>query len=184
VRTLALVLLAACPGAKQPPTSPGEVHANGHNASIMLTWLVYPAQPDPADPDGMPVAPLELVVGSERIKLKAQLGSLKPYYQAVCPDEEGARGYALETDEVAKITFTEGGAGGYVVKRTPRGLALIEWGQSDGTCPDEETGELAACPRTETEVQMLTTPANVQLSHRIVRVDAAGVQSPFECRLD
>jgi hypothetical protein len=184
VRIVALgLLLAACPAPK-PPVIAGDHHVvHKHNAAITLTWVVHPPVPDPKDPDNLPLYPLDLVVGSERITLKPQLGSLKPYYQSACPN---VTSYSLEEGEVAKIAFTEGGAGGYVVRRTPKGLALFEWADSHNTCTDPETGYAMQCPDThqETEVRVLPAPLNVELLQKLVIVDAAGKQTPYDCSLD
>jgi hypothetical protein len=152
------------------------------DAVVSLTWLVYPLAPDPKDPeDGYPLAPLELVAGDQRIKLAPQLGALYPYHQAVCGDIQVA--FPLGADEVAKITFAEGGEGGYLVKRTPRGLMLVEWSQSHDTCTNAKTGEMEACGK-KTDVQLLAAPANARVVHRLMRVDAAGKQTPFNCKVD
>jgi hypothetical protein len=163
-----------------PPTGP-QNKPSPHAAAFEVTWMVHPFVPDPKDPEGLPLRPLTLVAGTERIELERQLGALEPYNQSVCAGEGRIEQYPLREDEVAKITFYEGGAGGYLVKRTPQGLALIAWGLSDGACEDPETGEVVECKRSEREVRVFAVGPKVHVKESLLVVDATGKQLPIDC---
>jgi hypothetical protein len=150
-------------------------------AAFEVTWIVRPVVPDPKDPEGMPLHPLTLVAGGERIELEPQMGGLLPYNQSTCAGASQIEQYPLRDNEVAKITFYEGGAGGYLIKRTPAGLALIAWGQSDGACENPKTKELDECPRSEREVRVFRTGPTVEVNQRLLIVDKTGKESPIDC---
>jgi hypothetical protein len=164
-----------------PPAPPIPINTEKARPTLELTWLVYPYLRDAKDPGRMPVASLALMVGNERIELKPQTGSIKPHHQSTCHRGAGPHTYPLEADEVAKITFSEGGDGGYLVKRAPDGLVLMEWEQTPLACLDEKTNQPKDCPRREFGERVLNAPTNLEIVQRLIQVDAAGTQKPFPC---
>lgn len=149
-------------------------------AAFEVTWIVHPLVPDPKEPDTL-LYPLTLVAGGDRIELEPQLGGLKPYNQSVCSGKAQVDQYPLADGEVAKITFFEGGAGGYLVKRSRKGLVLIAWNQSDGLCEDPKTHEPAPCPRSERQVREFVVGPAVEVTQQLFVVDKSGKQSPIDC---
>ncbi len=145
-------------------------------APVQLTWVVHASVTNDDDYK----QPLELEVTSagkaKTIALKPQIGALYTYNQIAC--KTGA--YPLEKNEVAKITFYEGGAGGYFVRRKGNAYELVDWFLTDGACEDKK-GNFTACPRQEKRVQTLDVPANAELVDTIVQVDATGKRKPFDC---
>jgi hypothetical protein len=141
---------------------------------LELAWLVSTELvPDKRYPDWQD-APLDLVatIGgvSRHAVLAPQFGGLKPLNQSAC----GGNAYPLEKTEVAKITFYEGGAGGYFVRR--KGADVLEvgtWDQGDGL------GD----PRHETSVLRMHVPAKLKIHQAIFEVDAKGTRTPFDCSM-
>ena len=90
--------------------------------------------------------------------------------------------YPLEKGELAKITFYEGGAGGYFLRRAGNFLTIFEWSQTDGACPGAND-ELVACPRSVEQVGKIRVKAKVgaTIVEEILMVDDKGVRSPFDC---
>lgn len=122
--------------------------------------------------------PLTLEIrGGRTIELEPQMGSLFPFNQSVCK----STAYPLEPGELAKITFYEGGAGGYVVRRKGDGLELVAWSQADGACADESTGDPVACPPMYERVQMIDAVPNARVEETIVELDAAGMRTVMSC---
>ena len=146
---------------------------------LQLTWLVSPVVAK--NPDDYPLAPLTLTatIGgvTRRFKLKPQMGSFKPYNQAVCE----TTAYPRKRDEVAKITFYEGGAGGYFVRRAGAdGLAIVSWDQSDGACEGKH-GEMQECPRRMKPAGQFHIPEGTKIRERIIELDAKGGRHAFTC---
>ncbi|HEX7700918.1 MAG TPA: hypothetical protein VF403_09355, partial [Kofleriaceae bacterium] len=83
-----------------------------------LVWVVSPPLVT-ADPNAMPNQPiaLEVTLGTvtRTITLAPEFGSMKPYNQPMCKKADRVDAYALARGEIAKLTFYEGGAGGYVI---------------------------------------------------------------------
>ena len=125
-----------------------------------------------------PVA-LEITLGkvTRTITLAPDFGALHPYHQSVCPDDA----LALGRGEIAKLTFEEGGFGGYVVARSGDELSVIHWTQEDGACEDKHH-DPTACPRKDKRVVRLHVPANIVLHEQIVEVDDHGARKPFDCK--
>ena len=171
-----LALAVAC----RTPAEPPHNRATPDPPALELTWVVHPADPTEDYPGGYP---LDLVVGTQTIALEKQIGRLVAPFQSVCLDDP-QNPFALAHDEVAKITFEEGGFGGYVVKRSsPRGLALISWSQSDGMCTDA-TDQPTECPRHDKEVRLLDVPVDVKVRQHLVMIDNTGKQTPFDCKAE
>jgi hypothetical protein len=145
---------------------------------VELTWVIHPSK---AKGDEYPKQPLDLeikVAGKTKtIKLAPQMGALTPYNQALC--KTGA--YPYEPGEIAKITFYEGGAGGYFIRYTKPGYELVDWGQTDGACPDGKGG-VTVCPRSEKFVQTLDLPADGKFVESIVEIDGAGKRHTLSCK--
>lgn len=155
-------------------------------STVELTWVVSPAIPNPKHPkDGPPLHPLTLMVGTQRIVLKPQLGALYAHHQSVCATVAKAAGYGqLGPDEVAKITFAEGGEGGYLVRKTKAGFELVAWEQAHALCKDPRTGRLDGCPPTRKLVRRLNLPPNAKLVEKLVHADRVGKRTPFDCTAD
>lgn len=149
---------------------------------MKLTWVVgRPTIPHPTY-EGVMLQPLTLEIGTEagvrKVELKPQMGSLFPFNQSVC----SSTAYPLAAGELAKITFYEGGAGGYVVRRGEGGgLELVAWSQTDGACADERTGDPITCPPMYERVQTIEAADNARVEETIVEVDATGTRAPMSC---
>jgi len=78
----------------------------------------------------MPFAPayvgvtVTLGTVTRTVTLAPEFGSMKPYNQPMCKKADRVDAYALARGEIAKLTFYEGGAGGYVIKDI-RGVDLV-----------------------------------------------------------
>jgi hypothetical protein len=211
MRALLLVLLTACDAGKKPaPTPPSppagsasiiadaapvatidagttapdaavvDVPAAGPD-DIGLTWVVYPPSvPMKRDPQILqqPVT-LEITAGgaTKATKLAPQFGGLQPYNQSACKGDA----YPLAKGELAKLTFYEGGAGGYIVRRKGDALVVYSWAQTDGLCGTVEKPE--ECPRNEKQVASVAAQAKsgAKIVERIVEVDDKGARKPFDC---
>ena len=178
-----VLLLCACgstTGARAPITNAAEP-AWPAGDTVHLTWAVWPATvPHPKWPDTV-LAPVELEISignvTRRVKLEPQRGSLFPHNQTVCQ----TTAYPLDPGEVAKITFYEGGAGGYFVRRRqPDQLEIGSWTLSDGACPDAK-GDPVGCPRGEATVSTIQVPASITVQEAIVQVSGSGGRTSFEC---
>ena len=149
---------------------------------IQLTWHVYPpsAPANGEEPSMLQRVWLEVDAGgvTRAWQLPSELGSLQPYNQVVC----GTSGYPLEKGELAKITFYEGGAGGFFVKRAGDVLTVFEWSQTDGAC-EGPNGDLVACPRSVNEVARIpvTAKRGAKVLEEIVEVDDRGDGRPIDC---
>lgn len=175
---IALLGIAAACG--HPATPPANKAAPP--TAIELTWIVHPVDQALVNDQDYPLAPLDLAVGREVIKLKPQMGALNATYQSVCHvEKDRAYAYPLRADEVAKIAFAEGGAGGYLVKRERGRLVLFEWDQGHGVCENEVTKEVEECPVHTVRARELDAPANAQVVQQLIVVDAAGKRSPIDC---
>jgi hypothetical protein len=146
---------------------------------VELTWVVHP--PPKTSKDDYPKQPLDLVIKiggtTKTIKLAPQMGSLKPYNQAMC--KTGA--YPYEVGEIAKITFYEGGAGGYFIRRAKPGFELVDWSLTDGACPNAK-GEPSVCPRHTKLVQRVDLPEDGKFVESIVEIDEAGKRQALSCK--
>lgn len=179
-----LLLLFACGSSGTKPatiTNAAEPAWPVGGDTVHLTWVVSPAiVPHPKWPDTL-LAPVELEVSignvTRRVKLEPQQGSLFPYNQPVCQ----TTAYPLEPGEVAKITFYEGGAGGYFVRRTAQGeLEVGSWSWTDGACAGP-AGDPVACPRGETIVTRIQVLASITVQEAIVTASATGGRTALEC---
>jgi hypothetical protein len=148
-----------------------------------LVWVVSPPIVT-ADPNAMPNQPvaLEVTLGTvtRTIKLAPELGSMKPYNQPMCKQAGRVDAYALGKGEVAKLTFYEGGAGGYVIARSGDELSVIRWSLEDGACEDKHH-QPVGCPRKDKRVARFHVPAGVKLHEQILEVDDKGARHPFDC---
>jgi hypothetical protein len=144
-----------------------------------LVWVVSPPIVT-ADPNAMPNQPvaLEVTLGTvtRTIKLAPEFGSMKPYNQPMCKGDA----YPFARGEVAKLTFYEGGAGGYVIARSGDELSVIRWSLEDGACEDKHH-QPVGCPRKDKRVARLHVPADVKLHEQILEVDDKGARHPFDC---
>jgi hypothetical protein len=157
--------------------------ATNRGDRIELTWLVYPIPP-PADTPANTRSPLALEItigGVTRVQtFPPQLGELSPLNLPLCASAVNLVAYPLARDEVAKITFYEGGAGGFVVKRAGGDvLAVFGWEQSDGAC--EAKGHVTTCPRRDKLVTKLHVPPGLEIRERIFELDAKGARHAFDC---
>ena len=147
--------------------------------AIDVTWLVSPVPAGATTPETTK-APLavELRIGrvTRTIQLVPQLGALTPDNQVVCK----TAAYPLGKHEVAKITFYEGGAGGYLIRRAGGVLSIVDWSLDDGACPDAR-GAPAPCPQHEKVALRLHAP-DVPVHEHIVERDAKGARHAFACR--
>ncbi|HEY4182424.1 MAG TPA: hypothetical protein VGM90_36585 [Kofleriaceae bacterium] len=143
---------------------------------VQLTWVVHASAA--TDENYKQALELEVTTAgkTKTITLKPQVGALYAYNQIACKTDA----YPLGKNEVAKITFYEGGAGGYFVRHKGSAYELVDWFLTDGAC-DDKKGNFVACPRQEKLVQKLAVPANAQLVDRIIEVDLAGQRTPFVC---
>ncbi|HEY4060041.1 MAG TPA: hypothetical protein VGM39_25675 [Kofleriaceae bacterium] len=143
-------------------------------APVQLTWVVHPANGETLESK----VELEVTNGGKTstIKLEPKVGALLSLNEVECK----TAAYPLEKNEVAKITFYEGGADGYLVRRRGSAYELVDWFLTDGGC-DDKHGNITACPRQEKRVQTVAIPAKATLVESIVQVDAAGKRTPFVC---
>jgi hypothetical protein len=178
MKSFVLAAMIASPAAAAPrwvdvPAWPAKA------AAVDVTWLVSPIPPGATTPETTK-APLavELRIGrvTRTIRLAPQLGALAPGNQAVCKTEA----YPLGRHEVAKITFYEGGAGGYLVRRAGGVLSVVAWSLEDGACSDKH-GAPGPCPQHEQVAVRLHAP-DVPIHEHIVELDAAGARHAFACR--
>ncbi len=146
---------------------------------------MHPVDPALKNAQDYPLAPLDLRIDGETLKLEPQMGALQPVRQSVCHvDKE--RGYPdpLGPDEVAKISFFEGGSGGYLVRRVGNRFALLEWSQTDGACNDPKTNDFIPCPIHEKPARTLALPADAEIVQRVILRDATGEETPLDCSRD
>jgi hypothetical protein len=208
MRTVLLLLLVACDAGKKPAPTPPLPPAGSASIvtdaalsadaavdavtivvpgggspphGIAITWLVYPPSvPMKRDPEILeqPVT-LEIMTAGKvhTKKLAPQFGGLQPYNQSACNGDA----YPLQDGELAKLTFYEGGAGGYLVKRTGDTLVVYSWAQSDGLCGTVD--KPVECPRNVKKVADVVAykQASMGVDERIVEIDDKGARKPFDC---
>ena len=154
---------------------------------IEVTWVVGPNVKNPHDPYGdgwgLPLEPvtLELRLGAvtRSIVLAPETGGLRGTNQVICPGSA----YRLDPDELAKLTFYEGGASGYRVTRpSPDVLEIRHWSQSDGACEDPKTHALTACPADDEVVAKLHVPATAKVVGGAIALVDHGKRAPFSCK--
>ncbi len=151
---------------------------------IVITWVVSPPA-GPAKDSELPKQPVTLVITAgggqilEETKLAPEVGALYPYNQAWCHTEPSQ--YPLAKGELAKITFYEGGAGGYVIRRKGDSLVVYSWNQTDGLCGDVD--KPVECPKNEKKVATIVVKAkpDAKVVEQILEVDDKGVRQPFDC---
>lgn len=178
VKLAFVAVLSACSHAPAPPPT----NTPPPPTKLELTWIVHPVDQSLVNDQDYPLAPLDLQLGRDVIKLKPQMGALNATYQSVCHvEKDHPYAYPLLDDEVAKIAFAEGGAGGYLVKRESGRLVLFEWSQGHGLCENAVTKEAEECPVHTVKARELDAPANAQVVQRLIVVDAAGTRSPIDC---
>jgi hypothetical protein len=149
---------------------------------VELTWAVGADRPNPKDPDGLPLRPVDLEVklggATRRISLKPQTGGLSPMNQVMCQTSA----YPLTKGQLAKITFYEGGASGYSVSRpAPTVLRISRWSVTDGACEDPKTHDLTACPVDESAVSTVDIPASAKLVGGAIATMDHGKRVRFSC---
>jgi hypothetical protein len=148
---------------------------------ISIRWFVYPPSvPLRRDPEILqrPVTLEIRTLGAVRTKkLAPQFGALQASNQSACDGDA----YPLQEGELAKLTFYEGGAGGYVVKRTGDVLDVYSWAQSDGLCGTVDKPE--ECPRNLKKIANVVEykQASMGVDERIVEVDEKGARKTFDC---
>lgn len=175
------VLVGGC-GPRSPAPTVGNAAVASASDTVKLVWVVgRPTIPHPTY-EGVMLQPLTLEIatgaGAREVKLEPQMGSLFPFNQSACR----STAYPLAAGELAKITFYEGGAGGYVVRRGDgTKLELVAWSQPDGACADETTGDPVACPPMYERVGTIDAPVNARVEETILEVDAAGARTPMSC---
>ena len=151
------------------------------SGDIGITWVVYPPSvPLRGDPQFLqqPVI-IEVADGGKTTakKLAPQFGALQPYNQSACKGDA----YPLQKREVAKLTFYEGGAGGFLVRREANALVVYTWAQTDGLCGSVD--KPVECPRNVKEVTSVAVTAKpgAKVVESIVEIDEKGVRKPFDC---
>jgi hypothetical protein len=178
MKSLALVLVVAGVAHAEPEWGKGD--------TVELTWVVGPDTKNPVDPYGdgfgLPLRPvvLEARLGgvTRRVELKAETGNLFSYNQIMC--RTGA--YTLTRGELAKLTFYEGGASGYLVKRPqPGALEIHSWWMSDGACEDPKTHQLGACPGEDKVRATLAVPASAKITGGAIVLLEHGKRVPLVC---
>ncbi len=183
VKQLALVLVLVASAAADPVDTPAWPK---DGKIVELTWVVGVDQKNPKDPYGdgfgLPLRPVDLVarVGgvSRTITLPPETGNLTPHNQVMC--RTGA--YPLERGELAKITFYEGGASGYFVKRAkPDLLEIHHWWMTDGACEDPKTHEMTACPGEDIVRASFHVPADAKIAGGGIVTIEHGKQVPVTC---
>jgi hypothetical protein len=149
-----------------------------------LVWVISPVIKTD-DVNAMPNRPvtLEVTLGgvTRAIKLAPDFGALHPLDEPMCANGDQVIAYPLAHGEIAKLTFYEGGAGGYVVKRSGDELSVIHWTLADYACEDKHHHTIA-CPNHDKRVARFHVPANVKLHEQIVEVDDHGERQPFDCK--
>jgi hypothetical protein len=192
MKPLACVMVLVCAGSASaaPPTKPAKQASWADEPAwpedagrLELQWVIGPDRPNPRDPygGGLPLRPVELIVTigrvSRHLTLEPETGSLRSYNQVMC--KTGA--YPLGKAEVGKLTFDEGGASGYAVKRTaPDVLEIHSWAQTDGAC-ESPTGELVACPVADELKRKLHVPAGVKITGGTVFTTEHGKLQKLAC---
>jgi hypothetical protein len=180
MKSLALVLVVA--GVAQADPEPKW----GKGDTVELTWVVGPDTKNPKDPYGegfaLPLRPvvLEARLGgvTRRVELKPETGNLFSYNQIMC--RTGA--YTLGKGELAKLTFYEGGASGYLVKRPrPEQLEIHAWWMSDGACEDPQSHAIDACPGEDKVRATLDIPATAKLTGGAIVLLEHGKRVPLVC---
>ncbi len=177
-----LVAIAGAASADPEPAWPKD------GKVVELSWVVGPDQKNPKDPYGdgfgLPLRPVDLVarIGgvTRTLTLKPETGNLSPYNQVMCRTSA----YPLVRGELAKITFYEGGASGYFVKRPkPDLLEIHHWWMTDGACEDPKTHQFVQCPGEDTVTASLAIPADVKISGGGVVTIEHGKRVPVACEL-
>jgi hypothetical protein len=148
-----------------------------------LRWVLQPAPP--AGEGELPKRPVTLEVEADGITravvLDPQVGELLRDYLPLCTAAGGSNAFPLGKGEVAELTFSEAGYGGFIVKRSGDALTIIRWDLEDGACPGKH-GEPTMCPRRDKQVAKLHVPAKLKLDEAIVEVDAKGNRTPLDCK--
>jgi hypothetical protein len=144
--------------------------------TLEVTWFVHPTKGRNAG--------LEVQIGADakRQKLSTQVGALMPEDQPSCAGQQPTIKYPYDKDEVAKITFSEATAAGYLVRRsgTKGKLELVSWELgSKCTLPDGKTGP---CPRKDKVEGTFDVDAGLAITDRIVIEGGSGRQLAYECR--
>jgi hypothetical protein len=158
----------------------------GDPGDIVIEWLVLePSVPLDRDPQILQqpvklgifvVGPVTPAPGFRPLELPPQFGALQPYNQSACKGDA----YPLKKGELAKLTFYEGGAGGFFVKRKGDTFGVYSWAQTDGLCGDVD--KPVECPRNEKQVASVTLKAKPDAKvHETIYELEKGVRKPFDC---
>lgn len=183
-RTLAVLAVLVAPAAadtKQVEWSDSPAWSeSSKDTRILLLWDVGEVRKS-KDPNALPLRPVDVVLQlgdvTRRIKVPAEYGGLSPYNQVICKTSA----YPLGGNEVAKLTFYEGGAGGYAVERPADDvLEIYHWAQTDGACQNAK-GEMVACPRSHDLVAKLHIPKGVVVGGGAIFTTDGGKQSKLAC---
>ena len=114
---------------------------------------------------------------TRHIALPPETGNLNSYNQVMC--RTGA--YPLGKGELGKLTFYEGGASGYAIRRGAADvLEIHSWSQTDGAC-ESPTHQLVACPVEDKLRARLHVPANVKVTGGAIFLIEHGKQIPIVC---
>src|SRR3954451_17682850 len=129
---LALVAFAATAHADHwidMPAWPKPMPAVAH-----LRWVLQPAPP--ARDGELPKRPVTLELEADGITravvLDPQAGQLLRDYLPLCTAAGGSNAFPLGKGEVAELTFSDAGDGGFIVKRSGDALTVIAWELEDG----------------------------------------------------
>ena len=183
MKSLALVAVLASAAAAAPWSDTPAWPKAGD--AVELIRIIGADQKNPKDPYGdgfgLPLRPVELVarMGSvtRHIALPPETGNLNSYNQIMCRTSA----YPLDKGELGKLTFYEGGASGYVIRRGAADVLEIHaWSQTDGAC-ESPTHQLVACPVEDKRVARLHVPASVKVTGGAILLTEHGKQVPVVC---
>jgi len=192
VKWLVVFVAALAPVAHAEPTAPEWRDTPAWSDAskdkrIRLLWDIGPDRKNPHDPYGdgfgLPLHPVDVVLElggvTRRIKLPPETGGLGAYNQVICHKDGGP--YPLAPNEVAKLTFYEGGASGYAVVRNAQDvLEIHHWSQTDGAC-DGPNHTMVACPISDQLVTRFHIPQDAKTVGSAVFVTRDGKQSKIVC---
>jgi hypothetical protein len=147
---------------------------------LELTWFVHAE--GPMDPQtGLSSRRVELEVRAsstiQRIALGEQFGALSASNQTACKTSS----YPNEGDDVAKLTFYYGGAGGFSVKRASQStLGAFAWSQPDGLCMNAQ-GQPDACPGSQRRIALIQVQSDDPIEETIIELDPRAREQRLVC---
>ena len=171
---------AAAAPSKPAPAAPSKPAATA--PTVTLTWRFEMSAPDDTIEQHVSLLVTTNAAGQGNVtktyKLDRMMGFVDPINQPLCRGAEAQ--YPLEKNEVAKITFYEGGARGYYVKRSKGGttLQLYSFATTDGLCEPQD-----GCHQPKDRyVRKIAIPANAKIVEQMEeRLAGATAFTPFNC---